>query len=142
MPWSVRYVGIACTVGLLAVGSPAAGQSQVSVSKADCQKLVRVHTPAPDVAYKPGADPFGRKFAPADVGGPSPIQMPEAITIDIGIDLAEKYGLGSAGKYTGEAAIGKVTVRGGRAYWNGKPLDLGGQAAIADACKRIYGRRR
>ena len=136
-----RLIGAACALGALALGPAAVALSQVSVSKTDCQKLVR-HTPAPDVAYKPGVDVYGRKVAPADVGGPSPIQLPKAITIDIGIDLAEKYGLGAGGKYTGEGSVGKVTVRGGRVYWNGQPLDPGGQAAIADACRRIYGRGR
>ncbi len=141
MPFFTRFIGIACILGAMALAPVAAGQSRVAVSKAECQKLVR-HTPAPDVAYKPGVDVYGRKVAPADVGGGSPIRLPEAITIDIGIDLEEKYGLGAGGKYTGEATVGKVTVRGGRVYWNGQPLDAGGQAAVADACRRIYGRRR
>ena len=62
-------------------------------------------------------------------------------SLDIGIDLDEKYGLGSGGKYTGTAKIGKVTVKRGQVYWNGQPLGNQEQGAIAAACRRMYGNK-
>ena len=94
--------------------------------------------PAPDVAYKPGVDVYGRRVAPADLGGGSPIKLPKEITIDIGIDLEEKYGLGAGGTYTGTADIGKVKVKDGRVTFNGQPLGDQEQQAIAEACRKTY----
>jgi hypothetical protein len=71
--------------------------------------------------------------------GGSQIKIPDEITIPIGIDLDEKYGLGAGGKYTSEATIGTVKVCGGRVYYDGKPIDEGDQAAIAAACKKMCG---
>lgn len=122
---------------IAALGATPAAADKLRVNKRDCQSIIR-HNPQ-GAEYKPGVDAHGRPVKPADVGGGSPITLPKEITIDIGIDLAEKYGLGAGGKYTGEAVVGKVTVKNGRAYWNGKPLDQSEENAIAEACRRQYG---
>jgi hypothetical protein len=126
-----------CVLAGAGAGAPALGDG-ITVSRADCKRIAR-YAPSADVEYKPGVDARGRKVAPADVGGGSQIKIPDEITIPIGIDLDEKYGLGADGKYTGEATIGTVKVRGGRVYYDGKPIDEGDQAAIAAACKKTYG---
>lgn len=118
-------------------GAPAIGDD-ITVSRKNCKRITR-YAPSADVEYKPGVDARGRKVVPADVGGGSRIKIPDEITIPIGIDLDEKYGLGSGGKYTGEATIGTVKVRGGRVYYDGKPLDENDQAAMAAACQKTYG---
>lgn len=127
----------------LAQGQPSTGTgakgSAAKVSKAECSRIV-AHAPAPDVAYKPGVDARGRKVAPADASGANPIAIPDEITIDIGVDLDKKYGLGSGGKYTGEGTVGKVVVKGGRVFWNDKPLDQNDQSALAEACRKTYGK--
>ena len=107
--------------------APAIGD-EIAVNRKDCKRVPR-YAPSADVEYKPGID----------VGGGSPIKIPDEITIPIGIDLDEKYGLGAGGKYTSEATIGMVKVRGGRVYYDGKPIDEGDQAAIAAACKKMCG---
>ncbi len=110
---------------------------KLTVSKKDCARIVD-HAPSADVAYKPGTDAYGRKVVPADLGGGSPIKLPKEITIDIGIDLEEKYGLGAGGDYTGTANIGKVKVKNGRVTFNGQPLGNREQQAITAACRESY----
>ncbi len=87
---------------------------------------------------KPGVDVRGRRVVPADLGGGSPIKLPKEITIDIGIDLEEKYGLGAGGDYTGTAKVGKVTVKNGQVTFNGQPLGNQEQQAITAACRNSY----
>ena len=87
---------------------------------------------------KPGVDVRGRRVVPADRGGGSPIKLPKEITIDIGIDLEEKYGLGAGGDYTGTAKVGKVTVKNGQVTFNGQPLGNQEQQAITAACRNSY----
>jgi hypothetical protein len=111
------------------------GRGRVVVSQKDCAAFTS-HTPAPGVQYEPGRDARGRTVAPADLPGAPGFALPETIRIDLGIDLAEKYGLGAGGRYTGEGVVGTVTVRNGRAYLNGQPLDAAERNAIADACRR------
>lgn len=131
-------IGRAVVIGVIAaLAATQAAADGLRVSKRDCQNVIR-HNPR-GAEYKPGLDAHGRSVKPADLGGGSPIKLPDEISIDIGIDLEEKYGLGAGGKYTGEAVIGKVTVKNGQAYWNGKPLDQSEQNAIAEACRRQYG---
>jgi len=118
---------------------PAMGESKLQVKKRDCKSVLRRQVKS--AKYKPGVDARGRKVKSADLGGASPIKLPEEITIDIGIDLDEKYGLGAGGKYTGEARISQVKVRNGQVFWNDQPLGNQEQGAIAEACRRMYGRK-
>lgn len=115
--------------------------SKLTVSREDCRRIVK-HLPAPDVAYKPGFDAHGRKVVPADLGGGSTWQPPETITIDIAINLAEKYGIGAGGKFKGEAKIATVTVntKTGEVMLDDKPAGDAVETAIAKACREAYGR--
>lgn len=131
----------ALAAGLL-VPLPAAGEdATVKIAREDCGRLVR-HRPAADAEYKPGVDVRGRKVVPADLGGGAQWKVPDVITIDIGIDLEEKYGLGAGGKYTGEAVVAEVEVnsRTGEVTIDGKPLEDPLEAAIAAACEEAYGK--
>jgi len=127
---------------LASAGPPAMAEegAKLTVSRADCQALVR-HVPDKGVAYQPGVDVRGRKVAPADAGGGSSWKVPDSITIDIGIDIAEKYGIGAGGRFKGEAVIAKVTVdtRTGEVLLDGKPAGDAEEAAIAKACREAYG---
>ena len=139
--WTAAVL-IACALVLpghaSAQSAPKKTASTVTLSKKDCQSVVQ-HTPAADVEYKPGTDVSGRKVAPADApGSASPIKIPDEVNIDIGFNLKEKYGLGSTGAFTGESVIGKATVKGGRVYYDGKPLDNADQQSIAAACRNTY----
>ena len=129
----------AISAAALLASQVAVAESQIKVSKKDCKRIVR-HSLSASAEYKPGVDARGRRVAPADLGGGSQIQLPKEITIDIGIDLDEKYGLGAGGKYTGLATLGQVKVRGGNVYWNGKRLGGAEQSGIAEACRKMYGK--
>ncbi|GAB6053696.1 hypothetical protein JCM17960_25160 [Magnetospira thiophila] len=118
----------------IASASQALAQSTLQVSRRDCQSLVE-HRPSDDVTYRPGVDVRGRPVAPADLNGGSPLQLPERINIPITIDLAERYGFDDRGMGA-STTLGTVSVRGGQAFWNGKPLNGGDQAAIAEACRK------
>ncbi len=118
---------------------PAFAEDSVTVSERDCHRLIR-HQPRADVAHTPGVDVRGRPVVPADLGGGSPIRLPEVITIDIGFELDEKYGLGGGGKYSGSSKIGSVTVRNGDVFYDGHRLDDADQAAVATACRDAYGK--
>jgi hypothetical protein len=134
----VALVFLSVVMAVLAIVLPAKAGGEVRIKRSECANIT-LHTPAPDVAHQPGVDVHGRPVAPADVGGGSTVTIPEEITIDIGIDIEKKYGFGAGGAYTGEAAIGKVTVgKDGRAYFNGKPMTDRETAAIAEACRKLY----
>jgi hypothetical protein len=124
------------------VGTPVMAEdgAKLSVGRAECRALVK-HVADKGVAYQPGVDVRGKKVAPADVGGGSSWKVPDSITIDIGIDIAEKYGIGAGGKFTGEAVIAKVTVdtRTGAVLLDGKPAGDAEQTSIARACREAYG---
>jgi hypothetical protein len=129
------------SVGLLTLLSAsvlAADGTVTIVTRQDCSR-VTIHRPSADVQYQPGVDVYGRSVAPADLGGSS-ITIPDQIDINIGIKLDEKYGLGSGGFYSSDASIGKVTVKDGAMYWNGKRMDEGDQHALAEACRRAFPR--
>ena len=65
--------------------------TRVAITRADCARLV-AHVPAPDVAYEPGVDVYGREVVPADLGGAPRIELPETIVIDIEVDLQARFG--------------------------------------------------
>ena len=113
--------------------------SSVKLSRSECKGFTK-HQSSAD--YKPGVDARGKKVEGADLPGGSPIKLPETISIDIGIDLEKKYGLGAGGKYTGEGVVGKVTVKGDKVFFNDQPLDQRDRAAIAEACQKAYGTKR
>ena len=122
---------------IFAAATDVRAAGKLTVSKKDCAGIV-AHAPSADVAYKPGTDVHGRKVTPADLGGGSPLKLPKEITIDIGIDLEEKYGLGAGGDYTGTANVGKVKVKNGQITFNGQPLGNQEQQAISAACRDTY----
>ena len=127
-----------------ALSAPHTWAAEITLTKDECQALIGTpvtHVPAAGVAYQPGMDAYGNPVAGADLAGaPSPIQMPDEISFDISTDLEEKYGIGTSGVFSGEGTIGKVTFRGGQAYWNDQPLDAGDSAAVVRACQATYGK--
>ena len=139
----MNKTALAIILSALAVSSALADEegAKLTVSREDCRRIVK-HLPAPDVAYKPGVDAYGRKVVPADIGGGSTWQPPETITIDIEINLAEKYGIGAGGKFKGEAKIAADTVntKTGEVMLDGKPVGDAAETAIAKACREAYRR--
>ena len=107
--------------------------TRVAITRADCARLV-AHVPAPDVAYRPGVDVYGREVAPADLGGAPRIELPETILIGIEIDLLARFGIPVS--HAG-AEVGEVAYRDGRFTFNGQPLQDQAQAELAARCQEI-----
>ncbi len=111
--------------------------TRVAITRADCARLV-AHVPAPEVAYRPGVDVYGREVAPADLGGAARIELPETILIDIEIDLLQRFGIpASPALYDPDAEVGEVAYRDGRFTFNGQPLQDEAQAELAARCQEI-----
>ncbi len=120
----------------LVLALPTAAVSEpLTISKAECRKLVR-HQPSADVAYRPGVDVRGRRVAPADLGGGTNIAVPQEIEIPITVDLDQTIGAAASGLYMPEATIGKVVYKNGRAWFNGQPLKTGANAEVVAACRQ------
>ncbi len=123
---------------LLATISIAAAQ-EVVITARDCDRLVQ-HEPDADVTFVPNVDVRGRPVAPADLPGSSQIQVPENFSIPITVDLAERLGIppGGDADFTAEAFIGQVDVEpGGRAFFNGQPLQDEAARQLSILCQRV-----
>lgn len=129
-------------IAAIALAPLAARAEQITVTASECDHVV-AHTPDASVAYKPGVTADGRAVAPANLsGGSFTVEPPEKITIDINLDLQERFGLpANKGQYMGEAKIGEVVIENGRATYNGQPLATGAQHAIAEACRKLKAKR-
>ena len=110
----------------------------LEVSKRDCERLNKRNASV-SADYQAGVDVRGNAVEGADLDGGSPIKLPDEITIPIGIDIAEKYGLDADGVSTGDVAIGTVKVKGSQVYYNGKRLGGSEESAIKAACQQTYG---
>lgn len=99
-----------------------------------------VYEPAPDVAYQPGIDADGNPVEPADVDGSSPplLEPDHQYRVDLTLPLGDAIdtppGSGAERVKDSYIAIGQVTVRDGRAYFNDQPLDDESEHALAVAC--------
>ena len=65
----------------------------VTVTKKECRHVV-AHTPHASVAYTPGVTAGGRAVAPTNLGGSdNSVKPPTKFSIDINIDLQQRFGL-------------------------------------------------
>ncbi len=113
----------------------AAAAVTLTISKAECQKLMR-HQPSADVAYRPGVDVRGRRVAPADLDGGTNVAVPQEVGILITVELERTIGAAASGLYKPEAYIGNVVYQNGRAWFNGQPLETGTNDDVVAACRR------
>ncbi len=116
-------------------------QAVVIITRADCARLVE-HVPAPDLAYRPGVDAYGRAVAPAELDGGTPIQAPETLHIPIEIDLQNRFGIpANPALYESDIPIGEVVYRDGRLTFEGQPLQDEAAAELSRLCQKIlYGK--
>lgn len=135
----------------LALGLPAEADQvtitggTVYVTREDCAQLTR-HQPAPDVAYKPGADVHGKYVPPADLPGSTyPNLLPDKLQFDVqanplaygGSRLRQEAGPG--GKFantTLPVAHVEVDLKSGGATVNGRPLSVAQEGALREACRK------
>ncbi|MHA1152418.1 MAG: hypothetical protein ACTSQ7_07085 [Alphaproteobacteria bacterium] len=137
-------ISVPLILAALLAAVPARAQeekAEVVITKADCARLVE-HVPAPDVAYQPGVDAYGRKVAPAELDGGTPIQPPETLHIPIEIDLLDRFGIpANPALYKSDIPIGEVVYRNGRLTFEGQPLQDEATAELSRRCQKImYGK--
>ncbi len=111
---------------------------EVTISSGGCARLVE-HFPDADVNLIPNADVRGRPVTPADLPRSPQIQVPDAFSILISVDLAERLGIppGGDADYTARAFIGQVDVApDGRAFFNGQPLQDEAARQLSILCQR------
>ena len=113
----------------------------VAISAAPCQALLT------GADYVPGVDAKGNAVAPADLQpepgvasadlprGPAAVK-PDDIRIELDARLAARFGVPAGGDDArlGRTVLGTITVRDGRAYFNGAPLEPDLTASVASAC--------
>jgi hypothetical protein len=125
--------GLALLVLLALAAFPAAAQTLVVRPEA-CAALT-AHLPEPGVEYTPGRDSSGRAVAPADLPtlpGPSFHE----VTLQLTVDLEKRLGIKlDPTLFPLGTELGQITVRGGKAYFNGAPLAPGSEAALASLCR-------
>lgn len=107
----------------------------IRVTPDDCRRLV-AHEPSADATYKPGVDVRGKPVAPADLGGGAQLNMNTDVSIPLTIDLAKRYGVTMPRGTEAKITPGTVTVRNGKAFFNGQPMTDYDQQVIADACRK------
>jgi hypothetical protein len=97
---------------------------------APCAALV------PGADYVAGVDAEGNELAQADLPREPQAVPADTVAIEIGANLAGRFGIArSGGAYRAKAIVGYVTVQDGRAYFNGAPLAADASAAIVAACR-------
>lgn len=128
---------VAAIVGHRADAAPAT----VVISRADCDRLT-VHVPAPGVEYVPGTGVGGEPVLPADLNPVPAIRIPDNVYIPITVDLAARFGIpANSALFGADAYIGtaRVSLRDGRAWFDGRPLSSDEQAALARLCSAATG---
>jgi hypothetical protein len=99
-----------------------------------CAALVE-HVPDPGVAYTPGLDANGFSVAPADLPSIGVSRFDE-VALQLTVDLRKRLGINLDRTLFPEGAeLGYVTVREGKAYFNGEPLAPDADAALASLCR-------
>lgn len=107
------------------------------ITRTDCVRLLVRHRPDLDVRYRPGRDVYGRKVAPAGVPGePGALALPRTYTIDLELDLRQFLGVANIPGLNPNLRPGRITVRGERVYFNGRPLDDPRQYQVIEACRK------
>ena len=130
------WTGATLAVVISISGPPPAvsAEGKVTISKRDCQRLVR-HQARADVVFKPGVDVRGNKVTGANLNRDQEIKLPREFSFNLNIDIAQKYGLDAKG-LSADMAIGKVTVKGRNVYFKDQRLDSGDHAAVTAQCKK------
>jgi len=129
----LRSIALFLIVPAVALAQAPAPQSpQVIITESECRNLT-IHTPSPDVKYRPGTDAQGRQVAPADLGNRQRFQPPREISIDV----TRRLGSAAGNPYKAEASILQLKVRDGRVYYGDQPLGDSDQRAIAQACAEM-----
>jgi len=127
-----RSLGFLSAGLLMALSGPVLAAETVVITKADCQHLVK-YIPEAGVAYEPGKDAYGRKVAPADLGGGYDwIKPPEAITFDMQVNLRNFRGGPAADAQAQTAAVDAASKAANAAAISGLAATSAETASAAD----------
>lgn len=120
---------------------------QLRVDTAACRYVTK-HVPDADVEYKPGVDVHGKKVVPADITPPVDYGIENSFNLRLTTDAVKAFGIKvpeirsnvqganpNAAGVTTDTAFGYITLKHGKAYLNGKPLDPAGESQLAVLCK-------
>lgn len=109
---------------------------RIVISSDLCPGLSGADSTVPGADYTPGVDVEGRAVAPADLPGGPPALKLDNFPIEISVNLQKRFGIPAQSTlFHGKAIIGLVTLRDGRAYFNGEPISENEQNMMAEACK-------
>lgn len=104
------------------------------IDPALCSRVVEYQKPA-GVDYKPGVDVKGKPVVEADLN-PSPVKMPDNISFNITIDVAQYLGLPTPG-LEGLVNVGTINVdKGGKMTFNGEPMEGHAAKALRELCAK------
>jgi hypothetical protein len=105
------------------------------ISSTLCAELRAAEAAAPSADYTPGVDVQGNAVAPADVPGSAPVLGADDFPIEIDPKLRQRFGVTpSSPFFHSRALLGLVTVRDGRALFNGAPIAENERAMMLAAC--------
>jgi hypothetical protein len=117
-------------------GVAVAADGRMVMSSGVCMALGGLGPAVPGADYVPGVDARGNVVAPADLPGSTPPLTLDNFPIEIGVDLRKRFGASAASHFfRGKAVVGLVTVRDGRAWFNGAPLADNERDMLAAACR-------
>jgi len=137
----MRYLYFGAAFAFVALSALPLTARTISVSPSACQALT-AHTPSDDVAYKPGVDVAGGAVAPADLNASGQLDLGAEHEFWLPIELPLDNALSIATTDTlnvvrdSKIGVGSVTVKDGRAYFNGEPLGDAQSHAIAAECEK------
>lgn len=108
---------------------------RVIVTRAQCRELQR-HQPRDDVTFKPGLDVRGKPVVPADLNGGSNLRLPDEISFDLTVRLADFVRQPPPrGISDSVARLGRIEVKGNDVSFNGMPMTDPAVAEIVALCR-------
>jgi hypothetical protein len=121
-----------------AVPVTAEGSQTITVSPQACAAVTHQND-APGVAYQSGVDATGKSVAPADLPGSGNAALNEKLAgtpIKITVDVQRRFGIpANANLFHGRGEVGYVTVKDGKAYLDGVPLESNEEGLLTAACR-------
>jgi hypothetical protein len=137
----MKLVYLGAGLAAFLINALALSAQTITVSPSACQAIT-AHTPADDVAYKPGVDVHGNDVASADLNSSGTLNFDADHEFWLPIEIPLEDVLSIAASDTLDAireskiGAGTVTVKNGQAYFNGQPLGDANSNAIAAACAK------
>jgi len=127
-----KYHSLGLAVYLILAPVAVAAQT-LGVSRGDCMQLAPYA--GGDADYVPDVDGDGEPVAPADIGrAPS---LPDTIQIPLQMDVLRRFHLPRGSRLLqGKAFLGLVSIKDGKAYLDGMPLDDAETGALAALCRK------